>query len=69
VCGARDADIRAAGFDEGDKPADWELAYARRGIAVVRDCLRSQAVGVLAEYRRCGGVIYGPSAAARDLAP
>jgi len=60
VYGARDADIRAAGFDEGDKPPDWELAYARRGIAVVRDCLRDQAVGVLAEYRRSGGMIYGP---------
>jgi len=60
VCGARDQDARAAGFDEGDKPADWALAYARRGIAVTRDCLRAQAAAVLADYADSGGVIYGP---------
>ena len=60
VCGARDQDARAAGFDEGDKPADWALAYARRGIAVTRDCLRAQAAAVLADYAESDGVIYGP---------
>ena len=60
VCGARDADARAAGFDEGDKPADWPRALERRGITVVRDCRRAEAAAVLAHYAASGGVIYGP---------
>ncbi len=60
VCGARDEDARAAGFDEGHKPADWVRAYARRRIAVTRDFLRTQAAAVLADYAESGGVIYGP---------
>ena len=60
VCGARDADVRQAGFDEGDKPADWVEAYRRRGIAVTRDCRRSQAQAALLEYAAAGGRIYGP---------
>jgi tRNA(Arg) A34 adenosine deaminase TadA len=58
VCGARDEDVRGAGFDEGHKPADWQAAFARRGIAVTRDCLRSRASRVLQEYAQCGGPIY-----------
>ena len=60
VCGARDEDARAAGFDEGDKPADWVDAYARRGIAVTRDRRRAWARAVLLEYAKAGGRIYGP---------
>jgi tRNA(Arg) A34 adenosine deaminase TadA len=60
VCGARDEDARAAGFDEGDKPTDWVAAYQRRGIAVTRDCLRPQARAVLLDYAGAGGLIYGP---------
>jgi tRNA(Arg) A34 adenosine deaminase TadA len=63
VCGARDEDARAAGFDEGDKPADWVGAYQRRGIAITRDCLRGEARAVLLEYAAAGGPIYGPHAA------
>lgn len=62
VCGARDQDVRAAGFDEGDKPADWALGLRRRGIGVVQDCLGEAAAEVLADYARSGGVIYGPRA-------
>ncbi len=58
VCGARDADVRAAGFDEGNKPHDWLSAFARRGIAVTRDCLRAEANAVLQEYAASGGPIY-----------
>lgn len=59
VIGARDADIRAAGFDEGAKPAGWVEALAARGIAVTRDVRRAEAAAVLAEYAAGGGVIYG----------
>jgi tRNA(Arg) A34 adenosine deaminase TadA len=61
LCGARDTDARAAGFDEGDKPADWGDAYRRRGIAVTRDCLRAAASAVLLDYAAAGGLIYGPA--------
>jgi len=58
VCGAREMDVRAVGFDEGDKPEDWPGALARRGISVTRDCLRAEAVAVLQEYALNGGAIY-----------
>lgn len=60
VCGARDADVRAVGFDEGDKPVRWVEKYRRRGIAVTRDFRRAEAVGLLARYVAEGGVRYGP---------
>ncbi|MGI5868510.1 MAG: nucleoside deaminase [Kiritimatiellia bacterium] len=58
VCGATDADVRAIGFDEGDKPADWLSAYRRRGIAVSTEVLRDEAVAVLRAYRTSGGIVY-----------
>ncbi|GAB0148860.1 nucleoside deaminase [Marichromatium sp. PS1] len=61
-CGARDSDVRAIGFDEGDKPADWVAHYAHRGIAVTRDLLRPRAIAVLEAYVAGGGVRYGPAA-------
>jgi tRNA(Arg) A34 adenosine deaminase TadA len=65
VCGARDADARAIGFDEGPKMAEWQAALVKRGITVVRDVLRREAAAVLQEYLSSGGIIYnacrGPS--------
>jgi tRNA(Arg) A34 adenosine deaminase TadA len=58
VCGARDADARAVGFDEGPKTADWQEGLTTRGITVVRDVLRNEAAGVLQEYLAAGGIIY-----------
>jgi len=58
VCGARDEDARAIGFDEGDKPADWPATLQRRGIEVHRDVCRQQALAVLQEYHQLGGLIY-----------
>ncbi len=58
VCGARDADARAIGFDEGPKMPEWQGALEKRGITVTRDLLRTEAVGVLQEYRAAGGTIY-----------
>lgn len=60
VCGARDGDARAVGFDEGAKPGDWEGALRQRGIAVVRDVLRAEARTVLEDYAAAGGKIYSP---------
>jgi tRNA(Arg) A34 adenosine deaminase TadA len=58
VCGAREADARAVGFDEGDKPSDWIGALRRRGIVTTRDVLRDEASAVLRDYVRIGGTIY-----------
>jgi len=60
VCGARDEDARAVGFDEGDKPAGWPAALKRRGIDIVQDVLRDRAVEVLGLYAARGGPIYNP---------
>ena len=58
VCGARDEDARAIGFDEGPKPDNWIKSLEDRGIRVRRDVLREQAKGVLLEYSERGGLIY-----------
>jgi tRNA(Arg) A34 adenosine deaminase TadA len=58
VCGAREADARAVGFDEGPKPADWIGALTSRGIRVERDVCRDEAGEVLREYAAAGGAIY-----------
>jgi tRNA(Arg) A34 adenosine deaminase TadA len=59
--GACKEDAEAAGFDEGDKPADWVQALERRGIATRGDVLREDAAAVLARYARRNGHIYHPS--------
>lgn len=58
LCGARKADAEAAGFDEGDKPADWVEALEARQIRVRRDVLREAGAAVLESYRDAGGEIY-----------
>ncbi len=58
VCGARDEDARAIGFDEGPKPVDWPGELERRGVEVVRDVRRNEAVEILNEYKALGREIY-----------
>jgi tRNA(Arg) A34 adenosine deaminase TadA len=58
VCGARDEDARAVGFDEGAKMAEWAGALEDRGISVELGVLREEAVAVLQEYAALGGEIY-----------
>ena len=60
ICAARDEDARKIGFDECSKPADWPAELEKRGIVVVRDILRPEAVKVLKKYQSCGGTIYNP---------
>ena len=64
VCGARDEDARAVGFDEGDKRPDWVDRLQARGIEVVRDVRRDQAAEILRRYAKGGGVIYNGMSAA-----
>ncbi|NOZ63805.1 MAG: nucleoside deaminase [Caldiserica bacterium] len=58
VCGARSVDAQSIGFDEGPKPSDWWKALQERKIKVVRDVLRQEAISVLKDYTRRGGLIY-----------
>jgi len=58
LCGARDEDARAVGFDEGAKLPAWAEALEARGISVKRDVLREEAASVLRHYANSGGEIY-----------
>lgn len=58
LCGARDEDARAVGFDEGAKLSDWPAALQERGIQVTRDIARQDAVNVLNQYAKEQGTIY-----------
>ncbi len=58
VCGAGQIDAEAAGFDEGDKPAEWVQALAQRGIEVHQGVLREEAISLIAAYLDQGGEIY-----------
>ena len=50
ICGAKDENARAIGFDEGPKLHDWAAELRSRRIDVVRDVLRDEAVSVLRAY-------------------
>ncbi|NLH15445.1 MAG: nucleoside deaminase [Phycisphaerae bacterium] len=58
ICGARDEDARAIGFDEGPKPTDWVGELRSRGIEVIRDVRRGEAAQILTEYKTLGRKIY-----------
>lgn len=61
ACGARREDVERLGFDEGPKPAAWPEELRRRGIEVVRDICREEAVAVLKRYAVVGGPVYNPT--------
>ncbi|MBE9503840.1 MAG: nucleoside deaminase [Proteobacteria bacterium] len=58
VCGARDEDARRIGFDEGPKMENWSKALKSRGIDVIKDVCRDEAVKVLTDYLENAGLIY-----------
>lgn len=60
VCGARKEDAESAGFDEGDKPQDWQKSLTRRGIEVICGVLQDEAAAVFEHYKNSSGVIYNP---------
>jgi tRNA(Arg) A34 adenosine deaminase TadA len=59
--GARKEDAEAAGFDEGDKPANWIETLEARGIKATGDVLRAEAAAVLTRYAGGDGAIYHPN--------
>ncbi|MBN2894908.1 MAG: nucleoside deaminase [Campylobacterales bacterium] len=58
ICAAQDADARAAGFDEGDKPPHWQQNLQSRGIEVVESLLRAEAADQLRRYSDQGALRY-----------
>lgn len=58
LCGARKSDAEAAGFDEGEKPANWVQSLEERNIEVQLDVLQADAARIFDIYRRHGGEIY-----------
>ncbi len=50
VCCARASDDRAVHFDEGDKRTRWVESYRARGIEVITDICRNDAVAILEAY-------------------
>jgi tRNA(Arg) A34 adenosine deaminase TadA len=58
VCGARDEDARAIGFDEGPKHPHWIKELEKRGISVEIDVCRSQTIELLHCYSKHEGLIY-----------
>ena len=63
ICAARDEDACKIGFDEGSKPDDWIGKFEKRGITVLRDILRDEAIKVLEKYKTSGGTIYNTGSA------
>jgi tRNA(Arg) A34 adenosine deaminase TadA len=58
VSGAKDADARSIGFDEGPKLPSWADALRERGIEVEEGVCREEAAEVLRFYVDSGGSIY-----------
>ena len=58
ITGAREADARNIGFDEGPKVREWQRALEERGIEVICNIQSQQAASVLNEYATTGGNIY-----------
>jgi tRNA(Arg) A34 adenosine deaminase TadA len=58
ISGARDADARDIGFDEGPKIETWRSELEKRGIETLCDVKRNDAVQVLRCYSLQGGIIY-----------
>ena len=60
ICGATKRDAEITGFDEGERTSDWIDMLGRRSIAVETELLRTEAAGVLHDYRKSGARIYNP---------
>ena len=58
VTAARDADVRAIGFDEGHKPQQWAQALAANGTSVLPDIHRERAAMLLQRYADSGAPVY-----------
>lgn len=58
VSGARGEDAEQAGFDEGDKPENWQRRLEARAISVREDVCREEAATVILDYARSDCPLY-----------
>lgn len=58
VFGATISDAIAIGFDEGPVASNWREQMQQRGVEIVADVLREEAVQVLNHYHNIGGKLY-----------
>lgn len=65
VCAARGSDATAIGFDEAPKPKNWVTVLERRGISVVQDHCRDEAITIFQRYQQIGGRVYNARKATR----
>jgi len=56
--GATGKEARTIGFDEGDKPSDWEAALRKRGIKVYGPILPEESKKPFLMYKKLQGEIY-----------
>ena len=54
------------GFDEGPIHPDWKAELERRGIEVVDDVLRDEAVAVFRDFAASGSIVYNARQGERD---
>ena len=58
IAGSDDALEEITGFDEGPLPADWAGELEKRGIRLVDNVLREEAVSVFEFFRDSGALVY-----------
>lgn len=58
---------RITGFDEGPIHPEWRHELARRGIEVIEDVLRDEALAVYREFAASGALVYNARGGGRRL--
>jgi hypothetical protein len=58
---------RITGFDEGPIHPEWRRELARRGIEVIEDVLRDEALAVYREFAASGALVYNARGGGRRL--
>jgi tRNA(Arg) A34 adenosine deaminase TadA len=66
IAGAGPELEQLTGFDEGPMVADWAEQFERRGIHVVQDVGRDDALAVFRAYGASGAVVYNPRGASTN---
>ena len=58
IAGSDAALEKITGFDEGPMPADWSGELEKRGIRVIDNVLREEAIAVFEFFRDSGALVY-----------
>lgn len=58
ITAAKGSDAEAIGFDEGEKPNNWQQSLEKRGIEVITQICSDDAKRVLESYSKMNGPIY-----------